>query len=97
MRGWLKTLLRPGAITFWQLLVLASPALLVGFVLRAALMIAVPEGYFGSDSNSYYDFAHQLFDHGVVELNEKRRWLYPIFLAWADGFPGPSRYLVPLW
>ena len=97
MRGWLKTLLRPEAITFWQLLVLALPALLVGFVLRAALMIAVPEGYFGSDSNSYYEFAHQLFDHGVVELNEKRRWLYPIFLAWADAFPGPGWYLVPIW
>ena len=93
----MRAFLRPGTITFSELLVLAAPALLVGFVLSAALMIAVPEGYFGLDSNSYYEFAHQLFDHGVVELNEKRRWLYPIFLAWADAFPGPGWYLVPLW
>jgi hypothetical protein len=34
----------------------------------AALMIAVPEGSFGLDSNSYYVLAHQLFSEGVVEL-----------------------------
>lgn len=95
LRGWITYLVRPGTITFRQLLVLVLPALLVGFLIRAALMIAVPEGYFGSDSNSYYEFSHRLLGDGVVDLNEKRRWLYPVFLALLDGLPGPAWSLVP--
>ena len=85
MRDLINALLKPGEITFRQLLLLVLPALLVGFVLRVALIVALPQGYFGSDSHSYYEFAHQLYDHGVIHLNEKRRWLYPLFLAfWSD-------------
>ena len=79
-----------------QLLLLALPSLLIGFALRAALMVAIPEGYFGADSYSYYEFSHELFNGEGFDLNEKRRWLYPIFLALMDGFPGPSWSLVPL-
>ena len=96
MRDLINALLKPGEITFRQLLLLALPALLVGFVLRVALIVALPQGYFGSDSHSYYEFAHQLYDHGVIYLNEKRRWLYPLFLAFWDGFPMPGWSLVPL-
>ena len=79
-----------------QLLLLALPSLLIGFALRAALMVAIPEGYFGADSYSYYEFSHELFNGEGFDLNEKRRWLYPIFLALMDGLPGPSWSLVPL-
>ena len=65
---WLRAFLRPGPTTFRQFSEPASQGLLAGFVLMAALMIAVPEGSFGLDNNSYYVLAHQLFCEGVVEL-----------------------------
>ena len=59
-------------------------------------MWAIPVGYFGDDSFSYYEFSQRLFDEGVFRLNEKRRWLYPIFLAFVDVLPGPGWTAVPL-
>ena len=88
--------MRPSAITVKQLLWLALPSLAVGLLLRAALMLAMPEGYFGADSFSYYEFSHSLFNGDGIDLNEKRRWFYPIFLALLDGLPGPLWSLVPL-
>ena len=70
--------------------------MLVGLLLRVALMQAIPVGYFGDDSFSYYEFSQRLFDDGVLDLNEKRRWLYPIFLAFVDALPAPGWYVVPL-
>ena len=92
----LKSLLRPRSITFRQLLWLVFPSLAVGLLLRTALMWAIPVGYFGDDSFSYYEFSQRLFDEGIVDLNEKRRWLYPIFLAFVDLLPGPGWTAVPL-
>ena len=92
----LASLFRPEKITFGQMLKLVIPSLLIAFLLRFSLTIALPEGYFGSDSNSYYEFSHKLFDDGIFRLNEKRRWLYPIFLAFLDWLPIPGWYLVPL-
>ena len=60
-------------ITPRQLLALVLPALLIGLALRASLMWVLTEGYFGSDSNSYYDFSQKFFDHGRIHLSEKRR------------------------
>ena len=92
----LKSLLRPGSITFRQLLWLALPSLAIGLLFRGAMMLAIPVGYFGDDSFSYYEFSQRLFDEGIVDLNEKRRWLYPIFLAFVDALPGPGWTAVPL-
>ena len=92
----LKSLMQPSEITVKQLLWLALPSLAVGLLLRAALMVAIPEGYFGVDSYSYYEFSHSLFNGDGIDLNEKRRWIYPIFLALLDGLPGPLWSLVPV-
>ena len=92
----LKSLLKPEEITFSQLLWLALPSLLFGLLVRASLMHAIPVGYFGDDSFSYYEFSQRFFDEGIVDLNEKRRWLYPIFLAFVDFFPAPGWSVVPL-
>ena len=92
----LKSLLKPEEITFSQLLWLALPSLLFGLLVRASLMHAIPVGYFGDDSFSYYEFSQRFFDEGIVDLNEKRRWLYPIFLAFVDFFPVPGWSVVPL-
>lgn len=79
-----------------QLILLVLPAFLLGLLLRAVLMMVMPEGYFGDDSRSYYGFSHHLFDQGGIYLTEKRRWFYPLFLAFSDLCPLPGWYLVPL-
>ena len=62
-----------------QLLLLALPSLLIGFALRAALMVAIPEGYFGADSYSYYEFSHELFNGEGFDLNKKGVGSIPFF------------------
>lgn len=72
----------------------AVPALVVGAVLRLLLLSYLPYAYWGSDSRSYYSFVHQLLDEGNVSLDEKRRYLYPIFLLPVSLLPGaPLRWL----
>jgi hypothetical protein len=72
----------------------AIPAVLFGIVLRALLLSYSPCAYFGSDSRSYFGFAHDLLIHGEISLNEKRRFLYPLFVAPVAAFPGgPLRWL----
>src|SRR4030095_10774475 len=72
----------------------AVPAILVGGVLRLLLLNYVPYAYWGSDSKSYYSFVHQLLDQGVVNVDEKRRYLYPFFLLPVSLLPGePLRWL----
>jgi hypothetical protein len=72
----------------------AVPALVIGAVLRLLLLSYIPYAYWGSDSRSYYSFAHQLLDQGVVNLEEKRRYLYPLFLVPISLLPGePLRWL----
>ena len=83
-------------LQFKELILLAGPALLVGFLMRLAFCVVVPQGYFGSDSGSYYDLSDQLFNHGVIEFDEKRRWFYPVFLALMSIIPVPPWYSVPV-
>ena len=72
----------------------ALPALVLGAGLRLLLLSYIPYAYWGSDSRSYYSFVHQLFDHGAVSLDEKRRYLYPVFLLPVSLLPGaPLRWL----
>lgn len=77
---------------FW----LCLPALLIGLFLRLHFLLVTPQGYFGADSVSYYEFSHELFTKGQFELTPKRRWLYPIVLALLTPLPAPCWYLVPL-
>lgn len=65
------------------------PALLLGAALRFALMSYLPFGYWGSDSKSYYSFAHMLLSEGYISLDEKRRYLYPLLMAPISILPGP--------
>jgi hypothetical protein len=75
-------------------LIWAVPAIIVGAVLRLLLLSYVPYAYWGSDSKSYYSFVHQLLEQGVVNLDEKRRYLYPFFLLPVSLLPGePLRWL----
>ncbi len=72
----------------------ALPALLLGAGLRLLLLSYIPYAYWGSDSRSYYSFVHQLFEHGGLSLDEKRRYFYPIFLLPVSLLPGaPLRWL----
>ena len=77
---------------FW----LCLPALLIGLFLRLHFLWVTPQGYFGADSDSYFEFSHELFTKGQFELTPKRRWLYPIVLALLTPLPAPCWYLVPL-
>jgi hypothetical protein len=67
----------------------AIPALVFGAVLRALLTSYLPYAYWGADSKSYFGFAHKLITEGYISLNEKRRFLYPIFLVPVSLLPGP--------
>jgi hypothetical protein len=67
---------------------------MIGAVLRLLLLSYMPYAYWGSDSRSYFSFVHQLLDQGVVNLEEKRRFLYPLFLVPISLLPGePLRWL----
>ena len=84
-------------VSFKQLLLLVAPAIAVGFLVRALLIAAIPQGYFGADSGSYYEFTSLFWNHNVLfDLNEKRRWFYPIFLFFTSVLPIPPWYSVPL-
>jgi len=75
-------------------IVWAAPAILIGAVLRLLLLSYVPYAYWGSDSRSYFSFVHQLLEHGDMDLDEKRRYLYPLFLLPISILPGePLRWV----
>lgn len=68
---------------FW----LCLPALIIGAVLRISLLLAVPESFYGSDSNSYFATAHSVYvDHGF-SMPAKRRYVYPLLLVAAPPVP----------
>ena len=82
---------RPQTIVpFRRVLLLCLPALMLGLVLRVSLLVAIPEVYYGADSNSYFDTARELWANGKIELKPKRRYLYPIVLAFTPPLPGPT-------
>jgi len=86
----------PPPLTFRRCLLLCLPALVFGFVLRAVLTYSVPEGYFGSDSNSYFDASFELWTNGKLEMGAKRRGLYPLFLIAAPALPGNTPQVVAI-
>lgn len=71
-----------------DVLVWSVPALLFGFALRVLFLDYHPYAYWGSDSRSYYSFAHMLLSEGYVSLDEKRRYLYPILMVPVSALPG---------
>ncbi len=79
----------------WRdVLIWSAPALIFGAVLRLLLLNYLPYGYWGSDSKSYYSFAHMLLSDGYVSLDEKRRYLYPLLMVPVSVLPGaPLKWL----
>lgn len=72
----------------------AVPALVLGAALRLLMLSYLPYAYWGSDSRSYYSFTHMLLSDGYVSLDEKRRYLYPIFTLPISILPGaPLKWL----
>lgn len=61
---------------FW----LCLPALVIGAILRLSFLIAVPESYYGNDSNSYFVSAHSVILDHRFDFPPKRRFIYPLLL-----------------
>jgi hypothetical protein len=78
------------AVSFQHVLVLCVPALIIGLILRIAFLVAIPEAYYGADSNSYFEAAWKLWTEGDISLNPKRRFLYPIVLIFMPLLPGST-------
>jgi hypothetical protein len=74
--------------TLRKCLWLSLPALLIGAILRISMIAAVPEAYYGADSNSYFGLTKQLIIEGKFRLEAKRRWLYPMMLVPTPFVPG---------
>jgi hypothetical protein len=77
-----------------QCLWLCLPALLIGAALRISVLMAIPEGYYGADSNSYFETASQLWNEGHLEVKSKRRWIYPLLLIPAPLLPGSTAQVI---
>ena len=66
---------------------LCLPALLLGAVVRLSLLAAIPEAFYGSDSNSYFETARDVYLKWDFDMPPKRRYLYPLLLLAAPGVP----------
>jgi hypothetical protein len=71
-------------------LVWAIPAVLFGAVLRWLLLSYMPYANWHADSYSYYSFADRLLEAGKWDLDEKRRFVYPMLLAPLSVLPGST-------
>ncbi len=77
-----------------QALLWAIPAILLGGILRGILLSYSPYAYWGSDSWSYFSFAYKMLTTLDTSLNDKRRYLYPMFLLPMSMLPGsPLQWL----
>jgi hypothetical protein len=83
-------------LTFRRCLLLCLPALIVGTLLRFSVVSTLPEGFYGPDSNSYFSTAKRLWNERKWSVGEKRRWVYPIFLAALPPLPGTPSRIVPV-
>ncbi|MEI9893966.1 MAG: hypothetical protein WDN28_08765 [Chthoniobacter sp.] len=76
-------------LSAWRRCVLLClPALVLGAILRLSLLTALPEGYYGPDSNSYFGTAASLWLKHKWDLGPKRRWVYPLLLLPTPILPG---------
>ncbi len=89
MNAFWKLFAIPEVKVGWREVVwLCLPALLIGAVLRISLMTAIPEGYYGADSNSYFGMTKNLWVEGEISISAKRRWIYPLLLVPTPLLPG---------
>ena len=83
-------------ISFWRVLLLCIPALILGAALRASFLAVTPEVYYQTDTYSYFMTASKLLTEGDFKVNPKRSFLYPILLvlffqaAWRSGSQSSS-------
>jgi hypothetical protein len=85
-----KTIFDLGAgtgFTFRKCLLLCIPALIFGAVLRISLLTAIPEAFYGADSNSYFETARSVLLEDKFTYGPKRRYVYPILLIAAPLVP----------
>lgn len=68
---------------FW----LCLPALVIGAIIRLSYLAAVPEVFYGTDSNSYFVTAHSVYLDHHFDLPPKRRYVYPVLLLGAPPIP----------
>lgn len=66
----------------------AIPALIFGLALRSLFLHYAPYAYWGADSRSFMGFADGVLTDFYFSINEKRRYLYPIFLLPLSVLPG---------
>lgn len=66
----------------------AIPALIFGLFLRSLLLSYSPYAYWGSDSRSFMGFTNGVLSEFYFSINEKRRYLYPLFLFPLSILPG---------
>ncbi len=64
------------------------PALLIGAVLRLILIYTSPYAFWGADSRSFMGFTNGGLTDLYFSINEKRRYLYPLFLFPISLLPG---------
>lgn len=70
-------------VLLWSL-----PALLVGAALRIILIYTSPYAFWGADSRSFMGFTNGALTDFYFSINEKRRYLYPLFLFPISLLPG---------
>jgi hypothetical protein len=68
-------------ISLRNCLLLCIPAIVIGGYLRFELLRSVPVIFYGPDGNSYFHTVAELWMRGVLKIDEKRRWLYPLLLV----------------
>lgn len=88
--------IEPAAFTWRQCFWLCLPALVIGAILRISLLVAIPEGYYGPDTNSYLHTATTFWEHHEIAITAKRRWIYPVLLAIVPALPGRTVAIVPV-
>lgn len=69
-------------------LVWALPALVFGAILRLLLLSYSPYAFWGSDSRSFMGFTNGVITEFYFSINEKRRYLYPLFIFPMAFLPG---------
>lgn len=70
-------------------LIWAIPALMLGALLRGLLLSYSPYAFWGADSWSFLGFTRGVLTDFYFSINEKRRYLYPLFLFPISVLPGP--------
>jgi hypothetical protein len=71
-----------------DVLLWSVPALLVGAFLRVVLIHTSPYAFWGADSRSFLGFTNGVLTDFYFSINEKRRYLYPLFLFPISLLPG---------